>query len=179
MAIIQFKKQPGNYTDFWYKEEINLKRNKWETRTPITWGKDLGVETENQPKSGLARMQVAQAAWSPPPRPYRAASPSTPHDKQPVSGLTILDATCRNPHLSGHILICRVLLHWVGWQVVETCPDMRASRGICIPTGGELCPRNPLVLSVDWGGGGDTVPITLQGEGKIRLDFLGLLQKHL
>lgn len=151
MAISQIKKQPGNYTDFRYKEGINLKRNKRETWTSVAWGKDPRVETEKQPKPGLARTEVAQPAWSPLPRPYRAASPSTPRGEQPASGLTVLGTTCRNPHLSGHILTCRVFLHQVDWQIVASSTDTHprqevcASRGTCTARGGGSC-----VLATHW-----------------------------
>lgn len=73
--------------------------------------------------------------------------------------MTELGTTCRNPHLSGHILTHRVLFYQLDWQVIvsgmDTQPqqELCASRATHMLRGGELYPHNPLLLSVELLGG--------------------------
>lgn len=120
-------------------------------------------------KTCSGRDRSCQPAWSPLPRPYKAASPSVPHSQQPATGLTILGTTCRNPHLRGHGLTGRVISQQVDWQAVES--SIPSTRGVCReePALSKECPHNPVALGVD--GLGGRICITVQDEGKISLGF--------
>lgn len=80
-------------------------------------------------KTCSGRDRSCQPAWSPLPRPYKAASPSVPHSQQPATGLAILGTACRNPHLREHRLTGRVISQQVDWQAVESSTP--STRGVC------------------------------------------------
>lgn len=84
------------------------------------------------------------------PRLYRAASPSAPRGEQPAGGLTGLATTCRNPHLSGHILTCRVLLPRVDWQVVVSSTDTHPQQEVCVMRGKPALPGEGSCTEYGW-----------------------------
>lgn len=152
MAIIQIKKQVGNYTGFWYKEEINLKTI---NRKHEDQSKDAGVETEARTKPGLAEPEAASqhGQHGQPPHPSHTAS------SQPLEWQYWVQ--CAGTHTSGAIDELPGCFHssWIGSIPAQA---VCAQRNLA-----SQCPHNPLALGV-YGLGG-RICITLQDEDKISL----------